>query len=245
LYGCPIRDFPAELLGDDEYHNCLLDVRAHFSDLGASGVLNQKKKISSIADTDQSDIAAPLTEEPIPVYISYCWGDRTVEGLTRDALVNRLYDSLERDGFDVHRDNIIAFEEEIGKAPHIIAIISESYLRSEHCMYELFEVWRNLDFEERIYPFVLPDTGLRDFATFAAIVHYWEEETEKARAALQDLSRDNLSASGLQSRYNRIRRITQNADEILSKLSIMNTLTVEQLEAHDFAMIRKAIVLRE
>jgi len=63
-----------------------------------------------------------------------------------------------------------------------------------------------------------------------------------AKEALDQVPRENLTInSGVQAQFDRLRLTAQNADEVIGKLSDMNTLTPEQLEANDFAIVKAAI----
>jgi internalin A len=187
-----------------------------------------------------------------PVYISYAWGDDTPDGKLRGELVERLYESLKADRYDVRRDkadmrykdSISQFMEELGSAPCVVAVISDKYLRSRYCMYELYRVWTNLQFRERLCPIVLPDAKLDGFAGRVEWVRFWQDQEAEADAALAKLRREHTAPLGLLTDYDHIRRVAQHADEILSFVSDMNTLTPELLKESDFASLKRAIGAR-
>ncbi len=137
--------------------------------------------------SDISEAAAPLPPELVPapveafhkagreVFISYAWGDDSPEGKERQRIVDRLVDALgkhpEQIAVRIDRDEmrpgdlISAFMDRLAAADRVIVVISDKYLRSEYCMYELFKVYQNCrnrveDFQRRIIPIVLPDAGL-------------------------------------------------------------------------------------
>ena len=185
-----------------------------------------------------------------PVYISYAWGDDTPEGKERLAVVERLQQSLEADGYDVrrdkdqikYRDSIAEFMDEIGEAPCVVAVISEKYLHSEYCMHELVSCWREGNFTQRTAPIVLKGLGLSDLETRLTSVKHWSDKLVSIKNLLDTVPRENLSTkSGVQEQFDRLRRIAQNTDEVIGELADMNTLTPEQLEADDFAIVKSAI----
>ena len=59
-------------------------------------------------------------------------------------------------GIDILRDvtglglgeSIIRFMQKIGSSDRVIVILSEKYLKSPYCMFELLEVWRNCRMED-------------------------------------------------------------------------------------------------
>ena len=185
-----------------------------------------------------------------PVYISYAWGDDTPEGKERQAIVERLQQSLKTADYDVrrdidqiqYRDSITMFMEEIGEAPCVVAIVSTKYLQSEFCMHELVSRWSNGSFEQRTVPIVLEGIGLSKLANRVSYIGHWADELTSAKEALSHLPREHLAAnSGVQAQFDRLRRIAQNADEVMGKLADMNTMTPVQLEEDEFELVRSAI----
>jgi internalin A len=84
-------------------------------------------------------------------YVSYAWGDdRTPEGRAREEIVDRLCHAAIGQGHSILRDkdvlssgdSISAFMRRIGSGDRIFVIMSDKYLRSPHCMFELSEIWR-------------------------------------------------------------------------------------------------------
>lgn len=87
----------------------------------------------------------PLLSE---IYISYAWPDLSnnepslVDGIY-DYLVAKKYD-IKRDVVDLHYgESIRKFMKKIGAANFIIIFLSDKYLKSPNCMFELCEIFRN------------------------------------------------------------------------------------------------------
>jgi internalin A len=101
--------------------------------------------------------------------VSYAWGDTTPEGAEREAIVDRLCAAAEQRGVPVLRDkhvlglgeSISNFMQRIGRGDRVFVVLSDKYLRSSYCMFELFEVWRNsradrAEFLNTVRAFTLP-----------------------------------------------------------------------------------------
>ncbi len=92
----------------------------------------------------------PLTESEKlrEVLISYAWGDETPAGKIRAQVVDALSSALADDGLHPIRDRdrmrpgdrISAFINRLTRADHVVAVISEKYLRSSYCMYQIVGV---------------------------------------------------------------------------------------------------------
>jgi hypothetical protein len=98
------------------------------------------------------------------VFISYAWGDE------REEIVNQLDQALAQRGLKIIRDkrdlgykgSINAFMERIGQGNCVIVVISDKYLRSPNCMFELVEIAEGKQFHDRIFPIVLNDADIYD-----------------------------------------------------------------------------------
>jgi internalin A len=85
------------------------------------------------------------------VYISYAWGDPQETGVSREDIVNQLYETLIREGYNVKRDKmdleykglISQFMADIGRGDCVVVIISDKYLKSPYCMHELLAIYQN------------------------------------------------------------------------------------------------------
>lgn len=78
------------------------------------------------------------------IFLSYCWNDSN----TADEIYNQLtIDSqitLHRDKLDIrHWGSIKEYMQSIPDMDYTILLISDAYLKSSNCMYEVLEVMRD------------------------------------------------------------------------------------------------------
>ena len=98
------------------------------------------------------------------IFLSYAWGGES------ETIVNDLDSAFKAKGIVLIRDKrdlgfkgmITEFMQRIGKGQAVVVVISDKYLKSPYCMFELLEIYRNLDFKERIFPIVLSDANIFD-----------------------------------------------------------------------------------
>jgi hypothetical protein len=96
------------------------------------------------------------------VFISYAWGTE------REDIVNEIDETLQQRGIRIVRDkralgyrgSIRDFMERIGRGSCVIVVISDKYLRSPNCMFELVEIADNKQFHDRVFPVILTDGQL-------------------------------------------------------------------------------------
>src|ERR1044071_377523 len=98
------------------------------------------------------------------VFISYAWGGESEE------IVNQIDQALQQRGLKIirdrrdlgYKDSISAFMERIGQGNCVIVVISDKYLRSPNCMFELLEIAQEKQFHDRVFPIALSDANIYD-----------------------------------------------------------------------------------
>jgi hypothetical protein len=188
-------------------------------------------------------------EKKPQVFFSYAWGQE------REQFVDKLYDSLKEDGYRVVRDKvslgykgvISQFMTSIGKGQFIVVAISDKYLTSEFCMFELFEIFRNSKMEKeelvkRIYPVCIENLNLNSPAVIAHYLQFWENKEKE----WEQLIKDNTGgvSEEQQADYTRVKRIIAYLGSLLDFLSDVNFLDQQQLSEDNFQQIKSAIQQR-
>ncbi len=187
-----------------------------------------------------------------PIFFSYAWDDADHPEGHRESLVNRLYDSLKADGFELKRDKmdlqyrgfISDFMRELGRGGLIVVALSDKYLRSPYCMHELNEIFRNSrqerdEFAKRIFPIRVEEIRINDPIDLGNYLTFWDEELKKWK----ELVKNSPSQLGraLFDEYEKIKEIHANCGELLGYLRNMNTLTTRLLAEGDFAIVKEAL----
>lgn len=157
------------------------------------------------------------------VFISYAWSDGG------DAAV-ALYDALGKLDVDRYLDKadapiggmITDFMDRLLQGDLVFVIISERYLKSENCMYELFGVWRRAEadpgrFLNRVVPIVLPGAKIsRDIDRFNH-AKFWDHRHSEIDAMIKE--RPDLYASEDFKNYKRISDYRHHTADILFLLN--------------------------
>jgi internalin A len=198
----------------------------------------------------------PLTEneKPREVFISYAWGDPSPEGKVRAEVVDRLSVALSGDGFQPVRDRdtmrsgerISSFIARLTRADRVVAVISNKYLKSPYCMYEIYKVWQRCqgDAEEmvqRVVPIVLPEVRIEKLQERWVYIDHWKSEKEAVdvidrKGGVLDLSPESFMEARL------VREFAHHMDPIL--MFLRDVLMPRDLEVHfegDFEAVREAL----
>jgi hypothetical protein len=225
--------------------------------------------VKSLIDNEFDERKVPASLKPVPqpeksknteggkpkVYFSYAWDGSNETGESREKIVQELYESLKADGYNVRRDkedvgykdSIEDFMKEIGRGSFIVVTISDKYLKSANCMFELLQIYRKsnsdfTEFKDKIYPIVLGDAKIYDPMDVLDYAIYWQEKKEKLEDKIKVVGL--AMASGIIPDFDKFNEIANNIALISRMISSINTLKPKMLSADNFAEIKKAIAAK-
>jgi len=186
-----------------------------------------------------------MSEYEQSVFISYAWGGES------EAIVNQLDEALQTRGLKIIRDkrdlgykgSISAFMERIGQGNCIIVVISDKYLRSPNCMFELVEIADGKGFHERVFPIVLSDANIYDPVKRLEYVKHWESKLAELDSAMRDV-KSQANLQGVREDIDQYSRFRDKVSGLTSILKDMNTLTPEMHKDSDFSEIYAGIEQR-
>ncbi len=175
------------------------------------------------------------------IFISYAWGGDS------ETLTNELDKAFQAKGITIIRDKrdlgykglIKEFMRRIGQGKCIIVVLSDKYLKSKNCMFELIEIAKNGDFYDRIFPVVLKDAKIYDDLERLDYLQHWEQEKAKLQEKYKTI--DLANSSTIMETLNLYDEIRRNIDNLTDILKNMNSLTVEIHKKSDFEEIITAV----
>lgn len=187
------------------------------------------------------------------IFFSYAWGVNKETGENREEIVDKLYDSLEtdrkytlvRDKKDAgYKKSIVKFMEEIGRGENIIVVISDKYLKSPNCMFELLEIYKRSgsdeeEFVKRIFPIILGDANFYNPKEILKYIKHWKNEVEELDAAILDVGLQDARA--VLDDFDNLVEIKNNVGKLANILKSINTLNPQMLSEDNFSEIKKAI----
>ena len=184
-------------------------------------------------------IPNPIVEREI--FISYAWSGDS------EDFVDKLDAAFQEKGIVIIRDKrdlgykglIKEFMERIGQGKCVIAVISDKYLRSPNCMFELAQVSKNGRFHDRIFPIVLKDAQIYRPLERIKYIKYWEEQIRELDEAMKDISAAFLQ--GFREEIDQYTEIRNTIAELTSILKNMNTLTPDIHSESDFGTLLESV----
>ncbi len=176
------------------------------------------------------------------VFISYAWGSAS------EKIVNELEKIFTENGIQIVRDkkdlsykgSIAAFEKRIAQGQCIILVVSDKYLRSEHCMYELVEANRNQNIRARIFPIVLADARIYKAIDRLTYINHWEKQIEQLNSGIKRV-KVMTKLTRISADLDKYADIRDSFDHLSDLLKDMNALTPQIHAASGFSTLISAI----
>lgn len=163
----------------------------------------------------------------IDIFLSYCRKDSSIADDIYDYFVNNQNIKLHRDIFDIKKwDSIRMYMQSIANMDYMIIIISDAYLKSINCMYEVLEIMRDRKYRDKIFPAVVYSEIYSPFVRIKYI-KYWQDAFVKLQKELKDVSIQNVGR--LYNDLKRIQDISSNIAEFLDVVSDMNNPNIEDV----------------
>ena len=175
------------------------------------------------------------------IYLSYAWGGESEE------LVNQLDAAFQARGVVMIRDKrnlgykglIKEFMERIGRGKCVVTVISDKYLKSPNCMFELVQIAQSGRFYDRIFPIVLSNAQIYRPIERIKYVQHWETEIRELDEAMRGVGAANLQ--GFREEIDQYTQIRNTIAELTGILKNMNTLTSEMHSQAEFEILFRAI----
>lgn len=163
----------------------------------------------------------------IDIFLSYCWNDSDLANRIYDYFNNSQQIELHKDVIDIKKwHSIKAYMQSIVNMDFVVLLISDSYLKSTNCMYEVLEVIKDKSYKEKIFPAVTY-SGIYSPIIRAKYVKYWQDEFRELERTLKEIYMQNLGR--LNEDLKRIQDISSNVAEFLDVVSDMNNPNVEDV----------------
>jgi hypothetical protein len=192
--------------------------------------------VHAYADSRTKRDIQPVKE----IYISYAWGGESEE------IANRLDEAFKEKGITIIRDKrdlgfkgrIKEFMERIGRGKCVIVVISNKYLESRNCMFELMQIAKSGDFYGRMFPVVLDDAKIYDPEDRINYVQHWEKKKKALDDKMKSVGAEYLD--GFREDIDLYAYIRKYLPRLRDILRDMNTLTVEIHSETGFEELVKA-----
>lgn len=161
------------------------------------------------------------------IFLSYCWKDSDTADMIYNQLTMEPQITLHRDKLDIrHWGSIKEYMQSIPEMDYTILLISDAYLKSSNCMYEVLEVMRARRYKDKIFPAVIC-TDIYKPIKRVEYVKYWQEEYKKLKAEIVEIDVQNLGT--LTEDLKRYQDIAANIVTFIDKVADMNNPEIKDV----------------
>ena len=178
------------------------------------------------------------------VFLSYCRKNNVIANKIYNYFVMNRKMELHRDIIDIKPwESIKNYMQSIRCADYVILLISDEYLKSTNCMYEVLEVMQDQNYRNKIFPVVI-DMGIYKPIRRAEYVRYWENEYQKLKSVLDKIDVQNMGK--LNKDLKLCQEISSNIAEFLDVVSDMNNPRVSDVAFRiEEVLVSNGIIQRE
>lgn len=153
------------------------------------------------------------------MFISYCQKDSIYADYI-DLYFTDKEVTIHRDIRDISQwGSIKEYMNTINNMDCAVLIITDNYLKSFNCMYEVLEVMKDYNYKNKIFPVVV-ETSIYRTEGKIKYIEYWQEEYKKINNESNKIETVNLG--GLSRDLKRAQNISSSISEFLEVVSDMN-----------------------
>ena len=168
------------------------------------------------------------------IFISYSWSDsKVVDIIDNDFMsIGIFLIKDQRDAKDY--ESLTTFMKKIRNTNFAILVISDDFLQSRNCMYEVIEFLKEKDFKDKLLPVVLDDVSL-DPKGKAKYQEYWKKEYDELVEVADELPPEDRVTQDKDLRHYKL--ISMQIGDFLDTLSDLRFESYENLKATGFKVL--------
>lgn len=231
-----------------------LDAKGRTVDEIASLIIERLKQLQAEEKTSTgSPVTTPHERAHTPatrddadeVFISYSWRHDSAV-----PMVDDLCAALENNGVNIVRDKthietgdrISQFIDRLGKGGCVIVVLSDPYLKSQYCMYELYRIYAtaSLDTERflnRVIPLIHDEIKIGRPIERIRYAAFWKRERDELDAAAREFGPDVMGHED----HKALRRMSEFALFVSDMLAYLNDKciprNIDEVKADDFRVV--------
>ncbi|MCJ7789974.1 MAG: toll/interleukin-1 receptor domain-containing protein [Candidatus Atribacteria bacterium] len=207
--------------------------------------MTKDHKIRIIDDIMQNNQKKDKIEEnnkKSKIFLSYSHKDKEIADrvdkffisknirLTRDVRDAPPYSSLKK------------FMDTIRDHDYVIMLISDAYLKSTDCMYEVIQFIQERNYSDRTFPIVIDNEAtIFNRSEHSKYIHYWQKKYKELGEEIKTLQ--NTGTISLHKELDKIDKIQSNIGDFLNKISDLKCIPLDELERSNYKDIISVITI--
>lgn len=197
----------------------------------------------------------PIKKIPITMFLSYCQKDKGIANIVEEKLKeNEKRLEIFRDIREVeYRDKFSEFMQTISDKDFVLSIVSDRYLKSRNCMYEMSELMRDRKYESKLLFIIVSDSDKKyylsedlpddekqgvgahiyDVGQQTEYIMYWQEKEQEMKNAIEKINNPVISRNQI-SELEVIKTIELNIRDLMSMLFDRKGISFEEMVNTNF-----------
>lgn len=161
----------------------------------------------------------------VNLFLSYSWKDEK-KANEIDTFFSDLGVEIKRDKKSIEQwGSIRNFMDSIQNSDYAILIISDAYLKSVNCMYEITQLMKDVQYKNRIFPVII-DTEIYQLKKRIDYIVYWEEKYDEIKKEVARVKNpENIGKLSVE--LHQFREISYTIGEFLDIIKDMNNPKAE------------------
>ena len=173
----------------------------------------------------------------IKIFVSYSHKDK--------SMVNELDQSFHSSfGIDIirdeknlgYRENIEIFMKQIRDADFAFVLLTDNYLKSKYCLYELLELSKDKNYLDKMLPIIMDDSQLFEKETKNYYYNYWKDKLE-----IEEMNITNASTEAEIKNLHLLRSITTSVKNFIDHWIAMRLISFNDLKSENYLPILKIL----
>lgn len=227
---------------------------------------SQTEKVEKADQTENVDVENQIEEceekyldvkeKYKQIFLSYCQKDKDIADLIESELTPLIKNKakISRDIRDVeYHGSFKNFMQSIEKHDFVIMLISDNYLKSRNCMFEVSEAVKDKDYARKIVYIILKDEDIKYYkdrsdskigANIYSVINqavynkYWQKQMQDLKAEI-DTIQDLTYATNLINEQKMLRRISSDIPEFMEFLRDCKSLSLSEHIENKFSEMIK------
>ncbi len=177
-----------------------------------------------------------MSNKELKIFLSYSWADFEHASII-DTDLSSMGIKITRDIRDIdYMGSIPNFMQQVNESDFVILLLSESYLRSENCMYESLELLNSHKFDQKVLPISLPPVSFYKPESSILFYQFWDEKIAEANKHLEKYpDRDILEV------LKKRKAIRNSIDEIILLLKTRLIKSFTEIKSDNYGHILQKI----
>ena len=192
----------------------------------------------------------PIKKIPITMFLSYCQKDKGIANIVEEKLKeNEKRLEIFRDIREVeYRDKFSEFMQTISDKDFVLSFVSDRYLKSRNCMYEMSELMRDRKYESKLLFIIVSDSDKKyclsedlpddenqgvgahiyDVGQQTEYLMYWQEKEQEMKNAIEKINDPVISRNQI-SELEVIKTIELKIRDLMSTLFDRKGISFEEM----------------